>query len=127
MMSLFIWAENVSESLETFSDLDFQIRVWIHGDGPEVSSLDEATCVLFDDSDFEGFLKLPEVLFNQKLFSALNEVYLALDAVTDDVMSDKKMNEAFLKSALWERIILLAKKAKMELDKARKHWVDNKR
>lgn len=124
-MSLQQWSENISEILAEFSNLEFQQSVWLHGDGSEVSSLDEAMCGLFDDNDFEGFLKLSEVSSNQNLSSALNGIYLALDAITDVVMSDKKMNESFLKSPLWKNIIRLSKKANIELDKARKQWTKN--
>jgi len=122
MMSLSQWAGNISKSLEPFYNLDFQIRAWLRGEGPEVSSLDEAICKLFDDSDFKGFLKLPEIRSNKKLFHALNEIYLALDSITDDIISDEKIEESFLGSPIWQRIIRLSKKAKMELEKAREQW-----
>jgi hypothetical protein len=33
-----------------FADPDFQRRIWINGEGPEVSSYYESLCSLFDDS-----------------------------------------------------------------------------
>lgn len=122
MISLSLWTENIISSLKTFSDLDFQIRVWIHGKGSEFSSMDEEICTLFDDFVFDDFLKLPEVLSGKKRSTSLDAIYKALNSVTNDVMTDKDITEEFLRSDFWQNIIKLAKEAKVELDKARKDW-----
>lgn len=120
MMNLLQWAEFMSYRLAEFSDLEFQIQVWIRGKGPKVSSLDEATNLFFDH--LEGFLELPEIESNKILHNSIKLFCTALGKVTNDIMDDKKMTIEFLMSPLWISITQLAKNAKNELDKARKNW-----
>lgn len=120
-MNLLQWSEFMSMQLKEFSDPEFQYRVWLRGEGPEVSSFDEAINLFFDH--YDGFLDLPAISSNQILSDALKEVYLTLKPITDEVMSDKKIDEAFLKSPLWKKVIELATNAKIELDKARAQWL----
>lgn len=41
---------HVLECLRHLADLDFQWRVWVRGEGPELSSFTELVCQLFDDT-----------------------------------------------------------------------------
>lgn len=116
MMTLSVWTKSIIETLKELSDSEFQQRVWIKGKGPEVSSFDEAINRLFDDFDFKGFLALPEISSNLDLYPSLLKVYNALDPITDEIMSDKKIDQAFLISPLWKNIMKLSKKAKEKLD-----------
>ena len=40
--------ETVESCLQEFGSRDFQMRVWVRGDGPEVSSFEEAEAHLFE-------------------------------------------------------------------------------
>lgn len=51
MMERSEWIEALSSVLEEFCSEEFQKRVWLRGDGPEVSSFVEAYCRFFDDLD----------------------------------------------------------------------------
>jgi hypothetical protein len=42
--------EHVEEALRELADADAQARLWLADSGPEVSSLDECACRLFNDS-----------------------------------------------------------------------------
>lgn len=122
MISISLWGRNVSNALETFANIEFQKRIWIKGSGPEVSSFDEAFCVLFDDSFFADFLKLPEVTSNKKLLLSLKKTRDLLNEITDKEMSDVKINEKFLNSVRWNRVVNSALQAQKELDKACLIW-----
>jgi hypothetical protein len=39
-----------------FADSEYQQRIWIDGEGPEMSSYREALCRIFDDAHVEDFL-----------------------------------------------------------------------
>lgn len=122
MILLSLWANNISTGLETISDPEYQVRIWIEGKGSEVSSFDEAMW-MFDDFVFDDFLQLTEVISNKKLSSALKGIYI-LGKEIDGKMSDKEMNKKFLKSAEWKKVMASATKAKKELDNARAKWPD---
>jgi hypothetical protein len=49
MMKYPDWIGAVVNVLEEFSSREFQERVWLRGEGPEVSSYDEAVNRFFDD------------------------------------------------------------------------------
>lgn len=38
-------------NISHISDIEYQRRVWIRGEGPEVNDFDEAVCHFFDDGD----------------------------------------------------------------------------
>lgn len=42
--------EQIESCLKELSDVEFQKRVWLRGEGPENSSYTEAVCQLFDDT-----------------------------------------------------------------------------
>ena len=45
------------QCLEELADRSFQDRVWVRGDGPEVSSAVELVCQLFDDTGLGDLLE----------------------------------------------------------------------
>ena len=45
-----VYGEHVEDALRELADADAQARLWLADSGPEVSSLDECACRLFDDS-----------------------------------------------------------------------------
>lgn len=51
-----VWIENIRSCLEEISDLEFQSRVWVRGEGSEVSSFTELICRLYDDFHFDDFI-----------------------------------------------------------------------
>ena len=51
------WAKSLLLFIAPFADTGFQERVWLNGEGPEVSSYDEALCQLFDDTGLSDVLE----------------------------------------------------------------------
>jgi hypothetical protein len=56
MMDHETWLKSLLSVIRDLADEQYQERVWVRGQGPEVDSSTEAICRLFDDYDFEGFL-----------------------------------------------------------------------
>ena len=50
------WLRKVLGVVADIGDREFQERVWIRGEGPEVSSFDEIMCTLFDDSQLDALI-----------------------------------------------------------------------
>lgn len=38
-------------NIEHISDKDYQLRIWIHGEGPECDDFDETVCYFFENVD----------------------------------------------------------------------------
>lgn len=73
----------IESCLEELSDIEFQKRVWVRGEGPEVSSYSEAVCQLFDDTAIGDFLDDTEngVVLSEELDSLLRELSNILDLI----------------------------------------------
>jgi hypothetical protein len=56
MMDRQTWLARILSAIRDFADADYQERVWVRGQGPEVDSSTEAVCRLLDDYDLPGFL-----------------------------------------------------------------------
>lgn len=56
MMNKQEWLQGIYKIVTEISDRTFQERIWIKGEGPQVSSWTEVICRLFDDYDFDSFL-----------------------------------------------------------------------
>jgi len=75
------WLNAIEEFLEELSDEEFQRRVWVRGEGPEVSSHTEFMCGLFDDYSFDSFLdeSWSEFGFSQNLHDQLQKIRTQLN------------------------------------------------
>jgi hypothetical protein len=56
MMDHETWLRRILEATRDLADHDYQERVWVRGEGPEVDSSTEAVCRLIDDYDLPTFL-----------------------------------------------------------------------
>jgi len=75
---------HIEQCLKELSDSEFQQRVWLRGEGPEVSSYSEVVCQLFDDTGIGDQLdkKTDEFIFSQELdliFRQLNLLFYTID------------------------------------------------
>lgn len=43
--------ETIIRIIDHISDKDYQTRIWIRGEGPEMDDFDETVCVFFGESD----------------------------------------------------------------------------
>ena len=64
----------ILESLEELADIQFQERVWVKGKGPEVSSLEEAICGLFDDSCLGMVLDKQGYVYNKTIDAEIRQL-----------------------------------------------------
>jgi hypothetical protein len=64
----------VINCLRELTDYDFQQRVWLASSGPEVSSLTEAVCGLFDDSRLDVAFDKGRTVFTGEIDSLLHEL-----------------------------------------------------
>lgn len=97
--------------LETFirvvdhiSDKDYQKRVWITGEGPEVDDFDETVCHFFQEGD--------GIIEKYKDFGLSEDQYQMLKKFCDqfEVFSDKcDLPEEFINTPEWDKITDLAK------------------
>jgi hypothetical protein len=53
--------------LRELADRSFQERVWLASSGPEISSITEATCGLFDDSGLDIALEKGHTVFTEEI------------------------------------------------------------
>jgi hypothetical protein len=76
------WRTNLCDAIRSFADIEYQRRVWVNGEGPEVDSYVEAMCHLFDDNSFDEFLATAaaERHLRTDQVAALNDFRIALEA-----------------------------------------------
>ena len=55
-----MWEENVFYAINAASDIEMQRIVWLGKDPNRVSSFSEVYCVLYDDFDFEDYIRYYE-------------------------------------------------------------------
>ena len=107
-MELATWKDNVLSVVKEISDETFQTRVWLRGEGPEVSSFEEAINRLFDDYLVEDFIEE----FRKEHGAAgwldrLQDLRVALDAYADATPRQVSPSEV-LSDPRWSRIRALA-------------------
>ena len=92
------------ENIAGISDVEYQKRVWIRGEGPECDDFDETVCFFFEDSD--------SILDNYKDFGVTDSQYHLLVKFRDvfSAFSDENdFPERFIESPEWKRITEMAK------------------
>ena len=92
--------------ISCISDQEYQKRVWIGGEGPEVDDFDETVCHFFDDGD--------PILKKYKEYGITENQYRLLKKFRDEfeafVDGDRPyLPEDFIDTPEWERMMSLAK------------------
>ena len=101
------WHKNIMASLHELADADFQERIWVRGEGPEVSSYVEAVCQLYDDSGLTELLQdKSKPVISLQVDNILRELSSELDGI-DSQMSAKDI----LEHPRWPKIRELADQA----------------
>jgi len=91
-------------TIKIISDQCYQHRIWIRGEGPEVSDFDETCCFFFDEADC--------VIHNYQDFGLSQNQYQILKSFYDefDIFADNNYSEfEFIDTPEWARIRSLAK------------------
>ena len=99
------------EIINDLTDKEYQKRIWIRGEGPEVDSFDDAVCNFFDTAD--------HVVQNHKDYKLTNEQYQILKKFRDryDLFcDDNDFPEEFIDSPEWAEIIAHAKEVLKAFD-----------
>jgi hypothetical protein len=95
---------SVLATVENVSNKEYQKRVWIQGEGPEVDDFDETCCNFFGDGD--------PILENYKDFGLTESQYLSLKRFRDNFrdFSDKYYHPyEFIDTPKWNEITKMAK------------------
>jgi hypothetical protein len=95
---------SVLETIKGISDKEYQKRVWIRGEGPEVDDFDETTCNFLQDGN--------GVIQNYIDFGLTEAQYQLLKKFRKEfkLFSDENdFPEEFIDTPEWARIINLAK------------------
>jgi hypothetical protein len=96
--------ESFLETTEGISDKEYQKKVWIRGEGPEVDDFDETCCHFFDIGD--------PILKKYKDFGLTEHQYQVLKKFRDqfEIFSDENdFPELFIDTPEWAKIINMAK------------------
>ena len=93
-----VFVSKILECLREMEDKSFQQRVWLASSGPEVSSITEAMCQLYDDSGLGDELDKSRVVFSETIdakFVVLGKKLLAIDSDRPplEIIEDPKMED----------------------------------
>ena len=89
----------ILESLDELADIQLQERLWIGGEGSELSSLEETICALFDDSCLGMVLDKQECVYDEAIDAELVQLRSELGSI--DVA---KRIQDIVASAEWRQI-----------------------
>jgi hypothetical protein len=92
------------ETIEGISDKEYQRRVWIRGEGPEVDDFDETVCHFFQEGD--------NILANYKDFRITENQYELLKKFQDNFKAFSDVNDwpqDFIDTLEWAKITKMAK------------------
>ena len=114
MISPYDWFKNIQTVLKEFADAEFEERVWVRGEGEEVSDWTEAICKLFDDYRFDDFLDESwlKLGLSDRLRAALDNLRSQLNNY-----QEKETNAAIAKDPQWHKIRDLAKDVLVQMNR----------
>jgi hypothetical protein len=80
------WYNDLLTVLKEFSDKDYQIKIWLKGEGNEMSSFVEATCKLFDDSALSYYLdNTNEIIISNDFMDILGKISFLIDTIEKNI------------------------------------------
>ncbi len=96
--------EAVIRIIDHISDKNYQTRIWIKGEGPEVDDFDETICNFFQDGN--GIIaKYKEFDLTESQYQLLKKFRDQLEAFSDE----NHFPEVFIDTPEWEKIMNMAK------------------
>lgn len=108
MMDRDTWLRRILDSTRDLADVDYQERVWVRGEGPEVDSSTEAVCRLVDDYDLPSFIAeaAEKAWISNEQLAALRKLEVALARYA---AGDQSGDEAVrIASPKWQKVRALA-------------------
>ncbi|MCF7806704.1 MAG: hypothetical protein K9M07_05010 [Simkaniaceae bacterium] len=109
--------ESCLETIEGIADKEYQKKIWIRGEGPEVDDFNETTCNFFQDGN--------GIIQNYKDFSLTHEQYQILrkfrDAFESFCSKYEVDNESMLNHPEWTKITEIANEVLKVFDYYKDH------
>ena len=96
--------EALLRTVHHIADKDYQKKIWIRGEGPEVADFDETYCMFCDLGD--------PVLENYSSYGVTEKQYQVLSKFRDEFKifsDDNDLPQLFIDTPEWTRITLMAK------------------
>ena len=108
------WLNGIQNAIQEIANSEFQERVWVRGEGPEVSSFTEAICRLFDDYNFDDFLDE-----HWHIFGLSSQLYRMLRKLRNllNEYEEKETDAEIVKDEKWDEIREYAKDVLQEFDR----------
>ena len=110
------WKDSLTRVLRRFSETEYQARVWLRGDGPEVDSYEEAVTAL-DDYDFNSFVECSrrsDLLTDAKV-AELYKFKQSLGEFDRSVVSGLFARPEHFLDPKWSAVVAAAKEAEAAL------------
>ena len=92
-------------TIKDISDKEYQRRVWIRGEGPEVDNFDETVCFFFDDVE-EIMEKFRQYGLTKNQYQILKEFRDKFEDFVDN--RTHYLPEDFIDTPWWQKIMNLA-------------------
>ena len=99
---------NFFDTIFEISSLEFQLRIWVQGKGPECSSFEEAICHFFDDGD-PILKKYKDYGITKKQYKLLCKLRNLIEAFLDTVPEIVHEETEILPNPEWHKIQKMAK------------------
>jgi hypothetical protein len=105
MMAYDEWLKNLISVVKVIADQEYQERVWLRGEGPQVDSWDEMICRFFDDYDGDNFVDnhMATAGLSECQQQSLRALRDALNAYSDRI-GDEYSLQAILNDPAWQDI-----------------------
>jgi len=114
--SHFFYNSIIHDVIKEISDINFQKRIWIRGEGPECSSFGEVV-----NNFFDYYEALDNIHLNYKEYNLTKQQYLKLDALYkkfDEYFDISPENEdEVIQDPRWHEIVAFAKDVYADLSK----------
>jgi hypothetical protein len=98
-VSIRVIDELVEQALRELADQAMQTRLWLASSGPEIASLDECQCTLFDDSGLGDALDKAHVVYAPQVDDHLRELRLVLHRIDHNRPPQHVLDDEFLHEA----------------------------
>lgn len=108
------WKARILDSLNAMADEQFQRRAWT-GAGPEISSLVEVICGLFDDAMLREYIQKYAPTLTQKALSDFNDLDSRIQNLNTDYLDNLPIFDV-INNTDWVEIRIIAKRLQSDLE-----------
>lgn len=109
------------DGLQELANKEMQMRYWVYGNDNEMSSFEEAICMVFDDAGLtrameKGYLKKN---FSEELCRKVSELDKALDSIPQNVRPEEQIENPYMETvrAIAQDLLILFSKEGISEDK----------